>query len=268
MILGVIQARMGSTRLPGKALKPLGKRGMPSLWYVYKRMMNSGLIDKTIIATTPAKQDGPIRAFCKTMNIAYVAADEHNLMNRMTTVISVFKPELIVDVTGDCPLVDPKHVTACIKILKVDPEADYCSNIYPRVWPDGFDVQVYKAEAFLKLSWMKEIDPEGAPPIPDHKHPAWNKGVVAEHTGWNFLINRGLFEIAVLGSPKSRYCLNKWKLTLDTQQDYEAIDAVLKGMARYTDRSTFNSAEQIIDFILANPEIKALIRTEDEPWQT
>ena len=58
------------------------------------------------------------------------------------------------------------------------------------------------------------------------------------------------------------------RMPADVRQDYEAIDAVLKGMAHETDRSTFNSAEQIIDFILANPDIKTLIRMEDEPWQT
>ncbi len=269
MILGVIQARMGSTRLPGKALKPLGKRGMPSLWYIYKRMKNSGLIDKVIIATTPSAKDGPIRAFCKTMNIMYLAGDEHNLMKRMTQVIHAFKPELIVDVTGDCPLVDPKHIATCIRKIKQHSDIDHCSNIFYRSWPDGFDVQVYKASSFLKLSEMKVIDPEGFIPKPGPEHPAWNKGIVTEHTGWNFLNNNHSFNFYAIEGPKeTKHYHPTWKLTMDTQRDFNAIDAVLKGMARDIDRSNFNSAEKIIDFILDNPDIKNMIRIEDEPWET
>lgn len=268
MILGVIQARMGSRRLPGKVLKPLGKLGMPSIWYVYKRMMNSGLIDKVIVATTTTKQDGPIRAFCKLMSITYLAGDEHNLMNRMRSVIHTFKPELVVDVTGDCPFVDPKHIATCIRMLKIHQQGDYCSNIYTRSWPDGFDVQVYKAKSFLRLSMLKEIDPKGAVPEPGHKHPAYNQGIVTEHTGWNFLNNPTLFELVTMGSAPKKYCYPKWKLTLDTPQDYEAIDVIFKGMAYKRDRSTFITSEQIIDFILANPEIKTIIRKGDELWKT
>lgn len=268
MTLGVIQARMGSTRLPGKALKPLGHAGMPSLWYIYRRMMNSKLIDKVIIATTTSDQDKIIKVFCKTMGITCVVGDEHNLIKRMKTVIDIFKPELIVDVTGDCPLVDPKHIAECVKMMRAIPEADYCSNIYKRFWPDGFDVQVYRAKAFLKLVKMKEIDPQGAVPIPNHKHPAYNQGVVIEHTGWNFLNNPAHFCLAVTEIGPSRYYYPKWKLTLDTEQDFIAIDTILKRVSLTKDGLTSISAEEIIDFVLANPDVLEMIRIEDEPWKT
>jgi len=142
MIYLTIQARMGSTRLPGKVLKHLWKN-YSVLTYMIKRLSFVDGDKKIVILTTKNKKDLPIVKLCKKLKIDYFRGSEHDVLKRMYDFIIKFdvheSNDVIVDLTGDCPLVDPYLINDMIfKYLFYGYQ--YLSNIITRSYPDGFDI--------------------------------------------------------------------------------------------------------------------------------
>lgn len=168
-VAAIITARMGSTRLPGKALLPLA--GKPVLWWIAARILHCRYVDDIIIATTNHKANDPIadnhylpfgsRAF-------QYNGEEDDVIGRVLACAKWAKANIIVDITEGCPpLVDPRHIDYLVNKLKKG-DYDYISNCSHRTWPDGFDIQVYKTEALERVKnkfnpkyhtgWRRRID--------------------------------------------------------------------------------------------------------------
>ncbi len=148
-IVAIVQARMGSTRLPGKVMREiLGKR---MLWHVINRLKRAKLINKTIIATTDKESDKPILKLDAEMEIDSFAGSEEDVLDRYYQAATRFSVDIIVRVTADCPLIDPNVVDKVIqRYLRGD--CDYAANILRRTYPDGLDVEVFSYVA-LKKAW-------------------------------------------------------------------------------------------------------------------
>lgn len=141
MILGIIQARMSSARLPGKVLMHIN--GIPMLLIMIDRAKISKRIDKLIIATSFEKTDDPIESLCNNEGIFCFRGDLNDVLKRFYWASELIKPDHIVRLTGDCPLIEPEIIDATIK-THIDGGFDYTRNYG---FPDGWDTEVITKKA-------------------------------------------------------------------------------------------------------------------------
>ncbi len=146
MILAIVQARMSSHRLPGKVLKPI--LGEPMLSHQIRRIQRSHNIDKLIVATSDHYSDNAIASLCSQLSIGCFRGSLSNVLERFFLAAEAFKPEHIVRLTGDCPVIDPVIIDDVIS-LHLKQKSDYCSNCHPATYPDGLDVEVMTWQALL-----------------------------------------------------------------------------------------------------------------------
>jgi spore coat polysaccharide biosynthesis protein SpsF len=156
-IVAIIQARMGSTRLPGKVLKDI--LGKPMLWHLINRLEHARLVDKIIIATSDNKGDRPIISFAEENEIPCYAGSDVDLLDRLYQAAKKFGADAVVRITGDCPLVDPAVVDKVTKAyLDNEDSFDYVSNVHPPTYPDGLDTEIFSFQA-LKRAWEEVKEP-------------------------------------------------------------------------------------------------------------
>ena len=138
----IIQARMGSTRLPGKVLK--NYKGFNLLNVLIKRLKRSKKIDDIIIATTKSTEDDKIVKFCKLYSIKYFRGSKSNVLNRYFETAKKYNIENIIRITSDCPLIDPLIMDKMIDQFRKK-KIDYLSNTYPEpsTYPDGMDIEIF-----------------------------------------------------------------------------------------------------------------------------
>lgn len=159
MIIAIIQARMGSSRLPGKSLVDIC--GKANLLWVYQRLNKSQYIDRIVIATTDQEADDEIEHFCRNQNLECFRGSENDVLDRYYHCAKQYGGDIVVRVTGDCPVIDYEVVDMAIaKYIEVDDEAVYVSNCEPRTYPDGLDVEVFSMdlleEAYYKANLKSE----------------------------------------------------------------------------------------------------------------
>ena len=153
-VVSVVQARLGSTRLPGKMLKDLG--GKPLLSRSLERLKACREIDEVIVATSDLDRDDAIAELCHTLGVACHRGDESNVLQRVSDAGRSVGAEVIQRVCGEDPLLDPESIDAGIR-LHLENKNDLTTNVrlggYPDDWPyiDGFDVEVVNASSLQKL---------------------------------------------------------------------------------------------------------------------
>lgn len=149
----IVQARMGSTRLPGKVLALI--QGKPVLWHIVKRLRYSKIIDEIVIATTINIKDAAIESFCKRYKVGYFRGAENDVLDRYYQAAKLHNASVIVRITADCPLIDPGVVDKVIRYyLGRRDRIDYVSNTLIRSFPQGLDTEVFTFRA-LEKSWQK-----------------------------------------------------------------------------------------------------------------
>ncbi|MBI9074769.1 MAG: aminotransferase class III-fold pyridoxal phosphate-dependent enzyme [Desulfatibacillum sp.] len=149
MILGIIQARMGSTRLPGKVLADIG--GRPMLMHVVDRLQRATLVNKVMVATSQESGDDPLAALCIKQGIACYRGSETDVLDRFYKAARQYKARAVVRVTGDCPCLDPGVVDRVVEAFQKS-GCDYAANILVYTYPDGLDVEVFSMQA-LETAW-------------------------------------------------------------------------------------------------------------------
>lgn len=223
----IIQARTGSTRLPNKVLLPFGK-STSVLEFLIRRVRRSKFINNIIIATTHETQDKPIVQIAKDLQCDYFCGDEQNVLGRVKQAANFNLTDIVIDITADCPFVDPLHIDELIKIKKKT-GCHYVSNCFPRSWPDGFDIQVYDAQVLYHVEKL----------VTDPKH--------RSHVGWN-ITNYPNFVKETFFAP-TKYNIPNMGLTLDTQDDHRLLNFLAEELGINV------TAEEIIDFVLDNKDI-------------
>ncbi len=149
--LAIIQARMGSSRLPNKVLRPLC--GKPMLQHIVARMQKSECIDHIMVATTVREDDKAIEGLCRQMQIDCYRGSENDVLDRYYQAASRYNPQNVVRVTADCPFIDPIIIDQIIQIHEKG-GYDYTSNVLVETYPDGLDVEVFKTSA-LEKAWRE-----------------------------------------------------------------------------------------------------------------
>lgn len=230
-VVATVEARMGSTRLPGKVMLPaLGK---PMLYYVIERLKAARSLDRIVIATTTKEEDDVIANFARDQGVDTFRGSEHDVMSRVIGAADSVDADVVVEITGDCPLVDPDLVEQTIRVFKYNEGVSYCANSYISSYPDGMDTQVIDLRA-LKESYT----------MTDSK-------LDREHVSRYIVNHPEIFRHAYLIAPPSL----EWPglgLTLDEQSDYELIKAIIEALGK--ESVTFGCRE-IISFLRANPRL-------------
>lgn len=231
--VAVVQARMGSTRLPGKVLVELN--GKPVLWHVVSRLKAAGNIDDIVIATTQSDIDVEIVNFCVHEGLNVFRGSETDVLSRYYHAARMVQADSVVRITADCPLLDPWVTDEMVGIFKNDllqgKGIDYLSNVIQRTFPRGLDTEIFSLAALEKA--FKEA----------------NKEFEREHVTPYFYQNPELFKChAYLGKKD----FSQYRLTLDTNEDLLLIEKIFDF---FPDSETIFPLEKIIEILENNPEL-------------
>ena len=237
-VIVVVQARTGSSRLPGKVMLPLG--GRPLLRRMLDRVVAAHLIDDVVVATTRFEADEPIRAVAREAGVPCVAGDPLDLLDRHLEAARATGADVVVKIPSDCPLIDPRVIDAVVGFFrKHGGRHDLVSNLLPPSWPDGNDVEVMRRDA-LELAWREADRP-----------------FQREHTTPFIWDQPARFRIANVASALGRPELpTTHRLTLDYPEDYRLISAVFDAL--HEEGAAPFSVEAIVSFLDAHPEIRKL----------
>lgn len=138
-----IQARMSSTRFPGKVLEPLN--GLPMIVYMTQRVQQARLIDQIVVVTSTDPSDDPLVEVLEAHRTPVFRGDLHDVLRRFADAADKVGATEVVRLTGDCPLIDPVVIDAVIQARR-SVDADYASNVDPPTFPDGLDVECFTAQ--------------------------------------------------------------------------------------------------------------------------
>jgi spore coat polysaccharide biosynthesis protein SpsF len=226
----IVQARMGSSRLPGKVmLRVLGKT---LIEYQVERLSRCSEVDELIIATTVQDLDDPIADLCKKLGVHVYRGSVEDVLSRYYEAAKISQANLVVRCNSDCPLIDHRVVDGVIRHFKEGfPAYDYASNILMPTYPTGMHTEVFTFQA-LKKAFNASVSPEER-----------------EHVTPFVYRNPKMFN---LSNVKIDQDLSKIRLTIDYQEDYEVIKKVIEGL--YPKNHDFNMWD-IINFLNNNPEI-------------
>lgn len=159
-IVALVQARMGSTRMPNKVMKPIG--GIPMIELLLSRLSRAQEIDQIIVATSVDERNLPLVEHVQKLGFACEQGSENDVLERFVQAARKQQADAVVRITGDCPLVDPELVDEVIRRFKAA-GVDYFSNISPPTYPDGLDIEVFTFKA------LEQASRETSKPF-DHEH--------------------------------------------------------------------------------------------------
>lgn len=212
-IVAIVQARIGSTRLPGKALRDIGGRTM--LARVVRRARRSRLVDEVVVATTIEPGDKAIVDECELLGVPSFRGSEQDVLDRYYRASRAFSADSIVRITSDCPLIDPEVVDKVVQAF-LDEGPDYASNTLVSTYPRGLDVEVFSMDALEKA---------GAEASKDYQH---------VHVTPYIYQNPGLFRLLSVTGDEDYSC---YRWTVDTKEDLDLVRAIYGKLGRDDDFS-------------------------------
>ena len=231
MVIALIQARMGSTRLPGKVLKTIGTR--PVIEHVIRRAEAATLVDDVYVVTSIEKNNLPLIHFVSGLGVALYVGSEDDVLDRYWQAARLTRADHFVRITADCPVMDPVMIDRVIA-LHLERGNDYTSNIAPPSWPDGLDVEVVTRDA-LRRCWSEATA----------RHDR-------EHVTPYIRANSRFFTLGNLSSQKD---LSSFRWTLDQTEDYEFLDSIYAELG--TENKIFGM-DDILSLIEKRPELTAI----------
>lgn len=230
-VLCIIQARMGSERLPGKVMKELG--GKPMIEHTLSRVAGSNSVDQVVLATSDKESENVMVDYLTEKGWSVFRGDENNVLKRYVDCEEIYKGDIIIRVTGDCPFIDPDIIDNVVTYFGIN-DFDYVRLDVPDTFIRGFDVEVFSREAMLRVYEITK-DIEGDSPYKEHvtfymyKHP----------------------EDFKIGYVKGSELYSKdYRLCVDTPEDYELVTTVYN----YFDNEWVSSKE-IVKYLDANSDI-------------
>lgn len=230
----IIQARMQSSRLPGKVLRPL--KGKPMLEWVISRASHSHVIDNCLVATTTDSSDNPIETWCIEHNVPVFRGSQYDVLDRYYQAARSINADEIIRVTADCPLIDPDLIDELFAFYKRE-DADFAANRLPPPWhrtyPIGLDAEIVSM-AMLEKAWNTA-----------------EEKFEREHVMPWFYDTPGRCKVSILDNAVD-YGMHRW--TVDTPDDYAMMQALFE---KLDDPLTVSWLE-ILKVISENPELEMI----------
>ena len=231
-IVAIIQARMTSSRLPGKVLIDIA--GFPMLYHVIKRVFSAQMVDQIVVATTDDPADDQIEEFCNSINISCFRGHPFDVLDRYYQAASKFQADIIVRITADCPMMDPALIDSLIQTF-LETGVDFGANRLPPPWkrtyPIGLDIEIARFEA-LEKAWQ---DAESQ--------------FEREHVMPYLYDQPGRFKI-MLAHHEPDYGEKRW--TVDTPLDLALVNKIF---GYFSPRIDFSWME-VIDLIKSDPDLE------------
>lgn len=147
--VAIVQARMGSTRLPNKVMKPVG--GVPMVEVLLARLACAREVDEVMVATSVDACNQPLFDHVTALGFKCYRGSENDVLDRYAQAARLAKADVVIRITGDCPLVDPVLVDEAIRLFRAS-NVDYLSNVSPPTFPDGLDIEVFTVQALEKAA--------------------------------------------------------------------------------------------------------------------
>jgi glutamate-1-semialdehyde aminotransferase/spore coat polysaccharide biosynthesis protein SpsF (cytidylyltransferase family)/predicted dehydrogenase len=224
-VVAIIQARMGSSRLPGKSLAEI--EGRPMLWHVIQRVKRATLVDRVVVATSIAPADDAIEKMCREDGVPCYRGSENDVLDSFYHAARAEKAVRVVRITADCPLIDPEVIDRVVRRFQRG-DLDYASNAMVRSYPDGLDTEICSFSA-LERAW------HGATKTSEREH-------VTPY------LRSGKFRIANVEN-NSTILYQHFRWTVDETADLEFIRAVYKA---FRERKGFGM-EDVLELIEKTP---------------
>lgn len=205
--IGIIQARMGSRRMPDKVVEPILEK--PMIQLLLERLRESESLDEVVVATSTQIKDDGLANLVEDLGYRCSRGSETDVLSRYVSAALEFGADNVVRITGDCPLIDPNLVDVIVRAFLETSDIDYLSNIDPPTYPDGLDIEVFKTSALKKCVELtdKQYDREHVTP---------------------FLRESGLFRTKNIEFDRD---LSELRWTVDDRRDFTVIKNVFEHFA-------------------------------------
>jgi spore coat polysaccharide biosynthesis protein SpsF len=226
-IIVIIQARMRSSRLPGKSMIEID--GRPILQYVLERVKKSKFIQQIYLATTKNAADDVLEQWANKNGITCFRGSETDVLDSFYQVASKVKPDSIVRITGDCPLADYNIIDKVIEGY-LRQNCDYASNVHPPTYPDGLDVEIFSCDAIIKAWQNAKLNSE------------------RQHVTPYIWKNPQIFKTCNIACQED---FSNLRLTLDTAEDLKLLSLVIGACNQ---RKKYCDLEAILEIIKEHPE--------------
>jgi len=226
--VAIIQARMGSSRLPGKSMMPLG--GEPAIAHVMRRAAMVEGVTRALVATTVSESDDQLAAFCEAAGVGVFRGSEDDVLDRYFRAAMAAGAEAVMRITGDCPLLDPVQSALVLERFLAE-GADYASNASPPALPDGLDTEVISMAALETCRREASRRPQ------------------REHVTLFIHDNADSFRCVNVSNPRD---LSGHRWTLDEEDDYRFLTAVFDELAR---RRQFGYLAEVLAILEDRPDL-------------
>lgn len=232
-IVATIEARMASTRLPGKVLREAF--GVPILGHLISRLQACNTLDGIVVASTTNSRDDAIEEYCGSLGVTVFRGDENDVMGRVLAAASSCRADVIVETTADNPLLDPDIVDLHVETFFSN-NADYVSNVIVPTFPDGMDVQVFSVDTLRRSesSARHQLD--------------------REHVTRHIRQHPDLFSRINVIAPRAMRRPD-FSVTVDVESDFEVVKLILEHLYK---PSELFSCTDLVTFLDAHPEIVEL----------
>jgi spore coat polysaccharide biosynthesis protein SpsF len=233
-VTAIVQARMGSSRLPGKVLEKIGE--IPAISFLLERLNRSSYVDDVVVATSLHEKDNVLVDYLQKEGITVYRGSEHDVLDRFYRASLLYPSDAYLRLTGDCPLLDPEIVDKLIVLFRKE-NVSYASNVDPASYPDGVDVEIFSKRA-LEEAWFEAK----APSEREHVTP--------------FIRNHPeRFPKANLSNNED---LSHLRWTLDTEEDLRFLRELYALCADYGKNLLHLSMQEILAMIEKKPEIQGI----------
>ena len=226
--IAIIQARMSSSRLPGKVLKPLA--GKPMIWHIHNRVKHCTYLDKVVVATSTDHSDDVLFEYCKSSNIEVHRGSLENVLKRFLDILKNFEYPYFVRITGDCPLIDASMIDLQLEALKeYNADITWCSN--PGTALEGAGAQSTRSLLYINENTKDPDDLEHVGSVFIAKHP--DKFKVVEYY------------------PPEELIVDGFRLTVDEEADYKLMSEVYDNLWQ----SEPLNLVDVLNFLRENPKL-------------
>lgn len=240
----IVQARMTSTRLPGKVLLPLA--GEPMLARLIERLRRVRRANGIVVATTTNATDDPIAALCAQLDVPCHRGSEQDVLSRYADAARLYGADVVVRITADCPLIDPALIDQLIETYE-EGDSDYVSNMLPPTWPYGMAVEVFSAAALAQA------------------HAEATQAAEREHVTPFLYWHPERYRLRNVASPVD---LSRHRWTVDTPEDYELVrrlfDHLMPTQPQFTQADVLALLDQHPDWIAINQHVRQKPATETQ----
>ena len=229
--VAIIQARMASTRLPGKVMKMIDDQ--PMLDHVVRRVQSASLVDQTVVATSNQESDRTLIEHCQDRGWDFVCGHPTDVLQRYVSAAKFFEAEQIVRITSDCPLMDPNVIDRVVQVANSYPQFDLVSNVaHRRTFPRGLDVEVFSRAALQRAHEQANLDR------------------YREHVTLAMYDQSEHFSVGAVSSPLD---LSNHRWTVDTADDLLLVNRIYSYF-----RSPMFGMREVVDAFRLHPEWSAI----------